>query len=296
MLDYRIETFLTLCKERSYSKAAKKLCITQPAITQHIQYLERYYNTKLFEYTNKQVVLTDQGKILERYAMGMNFTTKQVHDFISQSHGAPLKLHIGASQFLGDLLMPTVIEKVMDLDPSLHLVFNSLNTSDLIDGLKNGSFSCIFIDGPFRKDKFEYRLIATDEIIPVSAVPMENVDYNTLMEQTLIYRESGSGLRKSTDDLFYHHGLTIEGFNRNVQVNNIHVMKHLIKANTGIGFIYKSYVVKELEEGTLHQIPIDVTGTQEYNFVALKDCLFLDLYLNLYSLVMKYVDDFIKVT
>ena len=66
MLDFRMDTFLNLCGTMNYTKTAKKLCITQPAVTQHIHYLEHYYGCRLFEYKNKTLTLTPQGKILKR--------------------------------------------------------------------------------------------------------------------------------------------------------------------------------------------------------------------------------------
>lgn len=283
MLDYRMETFITLCEERSYSKAAKRLCITQPAITQHIQYLERYYNAKLFEYTNKQVTLTTQGRILEQYALRMNFTTRQVYEVIAQSQGGPVKLHIGASPTLGELFMPSVLQKVLEYEPKLHIKYVSKHASELLEELKSGTISCAYVEGPFKKEDFEYRLIKTDEIIPVSGTPMRKCDPHDLLSYTLFCEEIGSGLRKTTADLLYHNGLSIENFSNHIQVNNSSVMKHLIKSNNGIGFFYKSYVAEELKEGTLHQIPVDLTTKQEFNFVVLKNCLFLDMYLKLYN-------------
>ncbi len=291
MLDYRMETFLTLCKERNYSKAAKKLCITQPAITQHIQHLERYYDTKLFEYSNKQVNLTEQGRILERYALGMNFSTQQVHEVISQSKGGPIKLHIGATPIIEELLMPKVLERLIINVPELRLIYDTRNTKELLEGLKKGTYSCVYLEGPFKKDEYEYRLLGTDEIIPVSGTPMNISSPSDLLSSTLICRETGSGLRKATDDLLYHNGITVDDFKNHVEVNNMMVMKHLIKTNTGIGFVYKSYVQKELEEGTLHRIPLNLTTTQEFNFVVLKECLFLDLYINLYNFSKRIADN-----
>ena len=52
MLDYRIETFLKVCDTKNYRKAAESLNMTQPAVTQHIQYLEHLYQAKFFQYKN----------------------------------------------------------------------------------------------------------------------------------------------------------------------------------------------------------------------------------------------------
>ena len=58
MLDYRIETFLAVCRTLNYTRAAEELSLTQPAVSQHIAALERAYGVKLFLYRNKKLVLT----------------------------------------------------------------------------------------------------------------------------------------------------------------------------------------------------------------------------------------------
>ena len=56
MLDFRIDTFLTVCEYMNFTKAAQILCITQPAVSQHIKYLEKAYDTKFFEYEGKKII------------------------------------------------------------------------------------------------------------------------------------------------------------------------------------------------------------------------------------------------
>ena len=66
MLDFRINTFLEVCRCKNYTRAAENLNITQPAVTQHIQYLQQYYGAKLLVYRNKQLTLTPEGELLRR--------------------------------------------------------------------------------------------------------------------------------------------------------------------------------------------------------------------------------------
>ena len=54
MLDFRMQTFLTVCEEMNYTKAAERLHITQPAVSQHIHYLEQHYGCALFTFTGKK--------------------------------------------------------------------------------------------------------------------------------------------------------------------------------------------------------------------------------------------------
>lgn len=68
MIDNRILTFLTLCKDMNYRKAAEELNMTQPAVTQHIQYLEKEYGCKLFSYDKRVLTITNEGKELKKHA------------------------------------------------------------------------------------------------------------------------------------------------------------------------------------------------------------------------------------
>ncbi len=65
MIDSRIYTFMEVCRTLNYTRASANLHITQPAVTQHVQYLEQLYQVPLVEIRGKKVFLTEQGKILE---------------------------------------------------------------------------------------------------------------------------------------------------------------------------------------------------------------------------------------
>ena len=67
MLDYRIYTFLTLYEEMNYRRTAELLNMTQPGVTQHIQFLERHYGTKLFIYESKTLSRTRGADVLKRH-------------------------------------------------------------------------------------------------------------------------------------------------------------------------------------------------------------------------------------
>ena len=68
MVDSRIKTFLALCRNMNYRRTADELNLTQPAVTQHIKYLENQYNCKLFSYDRRTLSLTKEGKLLQSYA------------------------------------------------------------------------------------------------------------------------------------------------------------------------------------------------------------------------------------
>lgn len=68
MLDYRIETFLAVCRYMNYTRAAQEMNLTQPSVSQHIRYLEQEYGAPLFDYRNRRLSLTPQGALLREAA------------------------------------------------------------------------------------------------------------------------------------------------------------------------------------------------------------------------------------
>ena len=71
MLDFRIDTFLEVCRLMNYTRAAEQLNLTQPAVSQHIRWLEEQCGVKLFHYENKQLNLTAAGQMLRSAAITM---------------------------------------------------------------------------------------------------------------------------------------------------------------------------------------------------------------------------------
>ena len=103
MLDHRIDTFLALCDCMNYRKAAEVLQLTQPAVTQQIQHLERLYGCKLFSYENHKLVKTSHADILEKYARAaklQEYTLREkLVDQVIAATGIP------SGQFLRQLTM-----------------------------------------------------------------------------------------------------------------------------------------------------------------------------------------------
>ena len=84
MLDFRIDTFLSVCRHMSYTKAAEELHITQPAVSQHIHCLEMDYHAKLFRYAGKKLSLTDAGSLLLNTAITMKHDDVHLRDQLHQ--------------------------------------------------------------------------------------------------------------------------------------------------------------------------------------------------------------------
>ena len=84
MLDFRVETFLAVCRHMNFTKAARELNITQPAVSHHMHYLEQAYGTALFQHNGKRLQLTEAGEILRRTLMTMKHDEQHLQSACSR--------------------------------------------------------------------------------------------------------------------------------------------------------------------------------------------------------------------
>lgn len=84
MLDFRVETFLAVCRHMNFTKAARELNITQPAVSHHMHYLEQAYGTALFQHNGKRLQLTEAGEILRRTLMTMKHDEQHLQKRMQQ--------------------------------------------------------------------------------------------------------------------------------------------------------------------------------------------------------------------
>ena len=80
MLDPRWNTFLVLCETMNYTRAAERLCLTQPAVTHHIHYLEDHYGCRLFIYEGKILRLTEAGLKLLEYTRSLAYNSRKAEE------------------------------------------------------------------------------------------------------------------------------------------------------------------------------------------------------------------------
>lgn len=85
MLDFRVETFLAVCRHMNFTKAARELNITQPAVSHHMHYLEQAYGTALFQHNGKRLQLTEAGEILRRTLLTMKHDEQHLQKRMQQA-------------------------------------------------------------------------------------------------------------------------------------------------------------------------------------------------------------------
>lgn len=292
MLNFRIETFINLCETKNYTQTAKNLCITQPAVTQHIKYLEKKYNLKLFNYAGKILTLTDSGEKFLDHVLKLKAFSLIVEKDLSRGNESCQSLDFGATRTIGEFLMPNVLKEYMTKYPKTNISMIVENTQLLIDALMKGKIEFALVEGHFNRADFETHLISKEEFVMVVSPNNELSKYKTLsledlLNERIIVREAGSGSRKIFETVLYENNYSLNNFNHFIEIGNINAIKTLVKNNIGISFMYKRAVEQELISGELVAINIEnIKFYREFNLIFLKNSILASKYIEFFNFIL----------
>jgi LysR family transcriptional regulator, transcriptional activator of the cysJI operon len=276
MLDNRLQTFLTLCEIGNYTKTAQKLNMTQPAVSQHILFLENYYQVVLISGKGKNFSLTEEGKALQEYARTFKANSERILPLLHRIKNQVKPLNFGATLTIGEYTMPPILYQVFKENPETSISMFVENTHILQKMLWRGEIDFALLEGHFNQNQFELKLISDETFIgvcsPDNKIASKTIDLEELLDQNLILREPGSGTRDILEQALYNQNLSIKDFKRKIEIGNMSAIKELCHQNIGITFMYKEAVKKEISQGYLKKIQIrNFNISHPFSFVYLKN-------------------------
>ncbi|WP_099187844.1 LysR substrate-binding domain-containing protein [Tepidibacter mesophilus] len=279
MIDTRLDTFITVVKTKNYTKAAKILNLTQPAISQQIKYLENYYSAQLIKKANKTMYLTKEGEILYNYAQKMKALNTVLKSEIKNNSSLKKIYNIGATMTTGEYVMPYILGEYKKDYPNIDVILDVDNTRKIIEKLKDGEIELALIEGFFDKDRFEYIKFKDDELVLAVSPKHEfapKIELEEVIKGKLILREKGSGTRDIFERKISEIGYSVENMNVYMEIRSINAIKSLVESNLGYTIISKEAIKREVYLGLIKIVPIKgINIKREFNFIY-KSSLFLN--------------------
>lgn len=256
----KLETFLTVARERSFSKASAKLGISQPAVTQQIKFIEKYLGCRVIERKKNGIKLTNEGEDLYKVASRIEKEIHSSEQDILKIINKEITFRLGASYTIGTYVIPgqclnTVGEAINN---SVQL---DIDRSDrIIEKLKDRKLDVGLIESPIMDNDLIYREWLEDELVLVSNVPIPKIlKSEELYDFDWICRDEGSHTRRVVAEVFDELGVSCKSFNVLSEVSNtVTVLQTIKKSDKNpdrpvVSILSKYAIMDEVASGELFE-------------------------------------------
>jgi DNA-binding transcriptional LysR family regulator len=268
MLDYSHEVFFEVATNLSFSKAADILYISQPAITKHIQSLEKHYKVSLFERKGNSVSLTSEGKILLEYVVkGRELQRQLGFDITKQKNLQQAKgsLTLGTSTTISLYVIPPVFSAFHRQYPNIELTLVNRNSENILKALLNHEIDLAITEGRNTITSVKYQFFLTDEVIPVCSaksdlVKKKNITPDDLKSIPVALRERGSGTLSAVTEALQKCKLSIADLQHKIVLGGTEALKNFLLDDVCLGFLPLRSVARQLKNGEL--VRLHIAGLQ----------------------------------
>lgn len=276
MLEIRLlNYFLVLAEELHYTKAAERLNISQPTLSNQIKILESMLNVKLFDYVQKKTVLTESGKILKQHVYKIFFDLEQAEADIKNYTGKSREqIKIGAS---GSHLLLIPCSRFNTTYNNILITMEEHNSSTIINNVKNGKLDLGLIYESTEDSAIHSELLNIESYLAVVPLNSRLTNYSSvslkdLSQENIVLLPNYSNSRKNINKAF---SMINHICKPRIQATNLDSCIRLIEHSDNITILPNSYI-KSVNKIDFKAIPIsDYPPKQTINLIYRKD-LFLD--------------------
>lgn len=255
------KVFYWAAKTGSLTQAAKALYLTQPSVSHAIKQLEDSFGITLFYRNSKGVALTQEGAILYSYIEQAQILISLAEEKMSALKNLDSgELRIGGSDSLFKHYLLPYLEDFHQKHPGIKMHLNHGTTPEIITFLKEGRIDLGVVRMPIVDSQLEVR-----ESIQLQDCFVAGARYGELKEKVLsldmllqypvILFSRNSRARMAITELFQSYGYTLKP---EIEVGSVDLLIEFARRGLGISYVTREFVSKELEEGSLYEIQLDV--------------------------------------
>jgi len=274
-----METFLTVARERSFSKASAKLGISQPAVTQQIKYIENYLEAKIIDRKKNGIKLTAEGDELYKVVTQLEKSILTLEKDVLKIIKKEMTFRLAASYTIGSYVIPGKCLNSIAESIGNNVTLSIDVTDKIIMGLKERKFDVGLIESPLFDDALVYREWFDDELVIFSNTPLPKVvNTEELYDYKWVCRDEGSHTRRLISEVFEELGVSCKSFNVLSEVSNTTAALQSVKRATKdsdqptVSVISKHAIADEVARGELFESRIyGFTMSRKFYIVYTKE-------------------------
>lgn len=262
MFDFRLKVFYIVAKRLNFTRAAEELFITQPAVTKHIQEIEAFYKTRLFDRNGTKIKITQAGNILLKHAEALINIHRNI-DFELSALAKNIKgsLRMGASTTIAQYFLPKYLASFRQQFPDIKVSLKSNNTEAIENLLMENKIDLGLVEGQSKRPHIKYTPFVKDEIVlcTSSLNPMAKktiISLSELQKVPVVLREPGSGSLEVVAAALKNAGSGLSQLNMDLELESAESIKAYLLNTNSFAFLSIHAILKELKSGELKVIDI----------------------------------------
>ncbi|WP_321779134.1 LysR family transcriptional regulator [Sulfurimonas sp.] len=270
----KLQTFLMVIKEKSFSKASAKLGISQPAVTQQIKFIEDYLDTRIVERKKNGILLTKEGEDLYRIAVKLEKAISSSEKELLKIINKEFTFIMGSSNAIGNYILPNYLGEIKKrLDNEVYIQIGL--SEDVIGQLEDKKIDLALIESPVFKDGIIFREWVEDELVIFSNQPLKKqLTADDLLDFDWICRNEESHTRKLTAEVFEEIGVQCANFNvLAVLASPTAIKESILHADKNssrplVSVMSRHVIQSDIQDGRLYEARIKNFKLQRHFYIA----------------------------
>ncbi len=253
----QLAAFCEVVERHSFSEAAARLGVTQPAVSQQVRALEQRVGLRLLDRSGRRVEPTEAGLRLDRGAQRLLALEEQLFDDVVAEPGAPLRgtLGIGASTGPAAVALPLLLCEFQRGNPELRVELSVHDTQSVVELVADRRLELGIVGAARRHRSVVFEPFFRDEVIlvcpPGHPFAGRTVGLADLRDGPLILMQQGAGVRQMVEDELRRSGRRVRELEAPLELGLQESVRSAVQGGFGVTFISRRAVEGDLAAGTL---------------------------------------------
>lgn len=253
----QLAAFCAVVDRKSFSQAADRLGVTQPAVSLQVRSLEKRLGVQLLDRSGRRVEPTEAGRRLYRGAVRLLELEGELLDDVAAESDGELtgELSIGASTGPAAVAVPLLLCDFAQLHPGITIALGVHDTQTVVGRVAERELELGIVGAGRRHRGVRFEVLLRDEVIlvcpPGHGFAGRTVTVDDLREETLIVMQEGAGVRQVLDDGLRRLGTRLRDLNVRLELGLQESVRSAVQAGHGVTFISRTAVESDLASGTL---------------------------------------------
>jgi len=253
----QLAAFCAVVERKSFSQAAERLGVTQPAVSLQVRSLEKRLGRTLLDRSGRRVEPTEAGLALYRGAQRMLQLETQLVEELDAGEAGELRgtLEVGASTGPGSTVVPVLLCEFQRASPGVTVSLSISDTQTVVERVAERELELGVVGAARRHRGVVFEPFFRDEVVlavpPGHAFAGRTVSLDELREEPLIVMQEGAGVRQVIEDELRGAGTRLRDLEPRLELGLQESVKSAVVAGYGVTFISRSAVEADVAAGTL---------------------------------------------